>query len=215
MMTRSKTAAKTTAKTAAPLPPMLPPMLHEEILAEATKLARSNSDRKVTTRDIRTAALLSFTGDKATTIALAAAAVSRISGREYTAQDILIGLKVAFPDKVRMSQCPSCCAMGHGFTSANGYCDPCSRQAAATPTAPIRLDFPKKPKKPVSAPFAIAKSTEQQLADALAENEKFRKTVNRLVDTHNAQKDEIAALKKELARYSNPQSRYVGIDFSS
>jgi hypothetical protein len=209
MMTRSKTAAKT----AAPLPPMLPPMLHEEILAEATKLARSNSDRKVTTRDIRTAALLSFTGDKATTIALAAAAVSRISGREYTAQDILIGLKVAFPDKVRMSQCPSCCAMGHGFTSANGYCDPCSRQAAATPTAPTRLDFSKKPKKPVSAP--IAKSTEQQLADALAENEKFRETVNRLVDTHNAQKDEIAALKKELARYSNPHSRYVGIDFSS
>ena len=77
------------------------------------------------------------------------------------------------------------------------------------------LDLSKMPKKPVSAPFVIAKSTEQQLADALAENEKFRETVNRLVDTHNAQKDEIAALKNELARYSNPHSRYVGIDFSS
>lgn len=56
----------------------------------------------------------------------------------------------------------------------------------------------KMPKKPVSAPFdGPPKSTEQQLAEALAENEKFRETVNRLVDTHNAHMDEIEELKKE------------------
>ena len=74
-------------------------------------------------------------------------------------------------------------------------------KTAATPTTPISLDFSKMPKKPISAPFVIAKSTEQQLADALAENEKFRETVNRLVDTHNAQKDEIEALKKQIAQH--------------
>ena len=58
----------------------------------------------------------------------------------------------------------------------------------------------KMPTKHVSAPFdGPPKSTEQQLAEALAENEKFRETVNRLVDTHNAQKDEIEALKKAAA----------------
>ena len=55
-----------------------------------------------------------------------------------------------------------------------------------------QLDLSKMPKKAMSAPFVIAKSTEQQLADALAENTKFRETVN-------AQKDEIEALKNELA----------------
>ena len=121
----------------------------------------------------------------------------------------------------------------------------------------IKLDFSKMFKKPVSTPFVIAKSTEQQLAEALGEIEKFRETINRLVDTHNAQNDEIDALKKkneeemrvsaelkmlnvdvrrelylagerearanaenerlkyQLSRYSNPHSRYVGIDFSS
>jgi hypothetical protein len=55
------------------------------------------------------------------------------------------------------------------------------------------------PKKPVSVPFGGSpKSTEQQMTEVLlAENEKFRKTANRLVDTHNAQKDEIEALKNE------------------
>ena len=54
-----------------------------------------------------------------------------------------------------------------------------------------------------------------QIKTLKKENDKFREAVNRLVDTHNAQVDEIDALKKELARYSNPHSRYVGIDFSS
>jgi hypothetical protein len=65
----------------------------------------------------------------------------------------------------------------------------------------LNIDFSKMPTKPVSAPFVIAKSTEQQLADALAENEKFRETVNRLVDTHNAQRDEIDALNKQIAQH--------------
>jgi gas vesicle protein len=64
--------------------------------------------------------------------------------------------------------------------------------------SPIKIDLSKMPKKPVSAPFVIAKSTEQQLADALAENDKFREAINRLVDTHNALADELDALKKDM-----------------
>ena len=67
-----------------------------------------------------------------------------------------------------------------------------TRSKTAQQMTSIKLDLSKMPKKPVSAPFVIAKSTEQQLADALVENEKFRETVN-------AQKDEIEVLKKELA----------------
>ena len=78
------------------------------------------------------------------------------------------------------------------------------------PPAPskIGLDLSKMPKKPNSAPFVIAKSTEQQLADALAENEKFRETVNRLVDTHNARADELDALKKQIAKLMKKYEAY-------
>ena len=70
------------------------------------------------------------------------------------------------------------------------------------------LDLSKMPKKPISAPFVIAKSTEQQLADALAENEKFREAVNRLVDTHNARADELDALKKQIAKLMKKYEAY-------
>lgn len=63
------------------------------------------------------------------------------------------------------------------------------------------------PKKPVSVPFGgSSKRTEQQMTEVLlAENEKFRKTANRLVDTHNAQKDEIEALKNEIDALKNEE----------
>ena len=116
--------------------------LFEQIFKEATKLARYNTGKKVTTRDILTAASKLYGFTVARKIALAASSTaSRVSNAEYTAHDVFIGLMVV-----------------------------------------LKPDFTEMPK-----------STEQKLAEALAENER---------------------LKKQLARYSK-ESRYLGIDFSS
>ena len=49
------------------------------------------------------------------------------------------------------------------------------QECPPAPSRPIKIDFSKMPKKPVSEGFVFPKSTEQKLAEALAEVERLKK----------------------------------------
>jgi hypothetical protein len=92
---------------------------------------------------------------------------------------------------------------------------PRAERVAQCPPAPskpaFKIDFSKMPQKDKTPAFVFPKSTEQQLAEALAENQQFREAINRMVETHNAQRDEIDRLKKELARVKKSPLRVVNV----
>jgi chromosome segregation ATPase len=76
-----------------------------------------------------------------------------------------------------------------------------SKRLLECPPAPCKLDFSKMKKRPVSERFIFPKSTEQTLAEALAEIEALKKQV--------AQKDvTISEMDKEISRLNEIKDDY-------